>query len=565
MAGMQVSGLITGVDIYSIIDQLVYIEREPIRQLDRQKETYSNRLTALQTLNSRLSALQSAATSLDTNASFRATTATSSNETAISISSDETAGLGTHSIDVTNLAKSHQIRSGTFTSKDTALGMSGSVIISKFENGDMLAGKAINIAATDTLESIADRINNTSAGVSASILSVSDTDHRLIVTSQDTGASYGLALRDASGGDILSAAPPAGLGLTAGAEVRSDNSAYFTSDATALGSLFGLTTPAAGTVQVNGTNVDIDLAVDDLNAIQTKLSAVAGVTANVVSKTINGQTQYRLETTGIATLTDSGNILETIGFLKAGVADEAIAAEDAIMTVDGQPNIQRSTNTVADVLQGVTLNLLQETASTVTVSVNRDLETVKTNVKDFVTKYNDVLSYFSTITDYEKGNLSKGQFFGDASIQGLQGKFREEVLTSVDTGGTYSLLSSVGITFDDDGNLEVDDAKLSAALANDFQSVEELFRGETDGLSSRLDSRIDSLLDSVDGTMTIKAKSLNTTISNYDDEMARLEDSVAQRQEALTRRFLAMEKAVTNMRGQMNSLLAVLGSGGFGF
>ena len=104
-----------------------------------------------------------------------------------------TIAAGTYAIKVSNLATPEQIASDNFTSSSTALGYSGDMVIN---------GKDISVASTDTLGSIASKINDANAGVSANVLAVSGNQYRLVLQSTSTGTSS-MALRDGDASNVL--------------------------------------------------------------------------------------------------------------------------------------------------------------------------------------------------------------------------------------------------------------------------------------------------------------------------------------------------------------------------
>ncbi|KKL92004.1 hypothetical protein LCGC14_1889030, partial [marine sediment metagenome] len=213
------------------------------------------------------------------------------------------------------LAQARQLSSQSHTSASTALNLSGEFVIN---------GKAINITTTDTLSDIAVKINNANSGsnatgVTATILSASSTDNRLILTSDNTGeGKFSILDASATGTDILQS-----LGLTNSiATIKNTTSDgaksdKFSSSTTAVGSLLGLTSAQnSSTVQIAGTNVTINLATQDLTTIASTINGVAGVTASVVSTTTDGVTTFQIDISGTTSFVDSNNILETLGILE---------------------------------------------------------------------------------------------------------------------------------------------------------------------------------------------------------------------------------------------------------
>lgn len=343
-----ISGLASGLDWRSIIDDLMKIEHRPVDLVESQKSDYENKLSEWQSFNTKLLALKSSVGDLKDPEDFNLYTANMySDNSSVSASSlmnataSTTASPGTYTIQISSVATAQKLSSSSFDSLDDALG-------SSYEGDMLINGVAIHIASTDTLASVRDKINAANAGsnptgVTASIISYGSNDYRLILTSDTTGAD-GIGLQNASSSDILQA-----FGWKDDVEtVKNDitngaQSDLFSSSTQDVKSLLGLSTTQTGTIQIQDGNgvyqdVAIDLSSDSLEEIKTKINnaSIAGVTASVVTQTENGVTKYRLQIDGSQSFHDSSNILETLGLLHSGVSDVQGTTSSNEKTTNGQ-------------------------------------------------------------------------------------------------------------------------------------------------------------------------------------------------------------------------------------
>jgi len=355
-----VSGLASGFDWRTMIDQLIEIERRRVNLVEDTKTEYEAKLSEWQSVNSMLLSLKTAAQGLKDPADFYlyATTITSNSGTVeaselLSVSTTTSASPGTYNIGITDLAKAQKLSSKAFSTYDTALELSGEFVIN---------GQAVSVEANDDLTDIRDKINNLNTGttpteVTATILSVGSSDYRLILTSDVTGKA-GIDLKDASAetSNILQ-----GLGFTYSSSgttktiksvigtstLRSD---YFASRTSAVGTLLGLTSAQSSDSLTIGdkSDISINLATDSLDDIKDAIDAgggPTGVTTSVVETTVDGQTMYYLKIEGTTNFGDKNNILETIGILKSDF--EAVSAEvltaDRANTTDGSTAITSDT------------------------------------------------------------------------------------------------------------------------------------------------------------------------------------------------------------------------------
>jgi len=338
-----ISGLSSGFDWRSMIDQLISIDNRRVELIEDRKSEYATKLDEWQSVNSMLLTLKTATGALSTQSAFNVYTASTTSDTSTSasdrltVSTGSSASPGMHQIRVDNLAQSNKLSSNSYAATDTALSLTA---------GDILiSGKVVNITATDTLADIEDKINTANTGsspsnVTASIVQYGTNDYRLILTSDDTGVD-GISILNGSANDILFELGFKDTTRTAKTHIAGgDKSDGFTSTDENIKDLLSLSTTqtsAAGDIKINGSNVDaIDLSSNSLEDIRAKFDAVAGVDASIITETVDGTNYYRILIEGGSnTYTDKNNILETLGIIKGGTAVVKGVIGDTSNTKDG--------------------------------------------------------------------------------------------------------------------------------------------------------------------------------------------------------------------------------------
>lgn len=331
MAGNSyISGLSSGIDWDNIVTQLISLERKSVDLVTKKKTSYENQLSAWQAFSAKLNALKSKADALKSETDFGVftTSLTTSSATVegsdlLSITTDATAQIGTFTVKVNAIAQAEKRSSAIFASPTTALG-------EEFAGELMINGRALTVNATDTLNSLAGKINNLNTGtlktgVTATVLRYGNYDYRLVLTADQTGTGK-MDIKNVGATDILSALGWADTDRTAKNVIAGGFlSDRFTSTTTAIQTLLSLSsgqTAGAGDISVNGYSLDaIDLSSDTLLTLKDKLTT-AGLTASIVEESENNTTYYRLFVAGSFTsATDKNNILETLGFTVGGVSD----------------------------------------------------------------------------------------------------------------------------------------------------------------------------------------------------------------------------------------------------
>jgi flagellar hook-associated protein 2 len=321
------SGLASGIDFRTLVDEIMRIESRPLNELEAKLGRIDARSSAFAKFSGLVETFESAAEELRLGSAFERRSASVVHDGVappLSASASDGAAPGSYDVRVLQLATREKVAGGDFASRGEALGLEGSFRIN---------GRTVSVAADDALVDIAGRINEAFLGVSegrvsASTLSAATDRHRLVLSARDTGAD-GVDLVDPDG--VLR---DLGLLDELATTLKNATSDGFTSDAFSdagrpLGELMGLASPPAPAALTLGPagqsfQVTVDLATDSLmdvaSAINTAASgAGSAVTAQVVSSAdADGNETHRLDVSGTTEASDANRILETLGVLKAG-------------------------------------------------------------------------------------------------------------------------------------------------------------------------------------------------------------------------------------------------------
>jgi len=475
--GITFSGLGSGLDTDSIIQQLIAIERRPIELIQRRQVRLEQQKEIIQSIDSSLLSLKDSVEKLETDDLFSIVKARSEEAERVSVTATNEAAAGTFSVEVLALAQVRSLSSRSFGSLSDALDLSGEFVIN---------GKGIEIAAEDSLLDIRDAINAADAGVSAQILTVATSDNRLILTADEVGEE-GFDIKDASSTNVLQT-----LGFIASDTLVKNSfangarSAQFLDATQAIGSLLGLGSPPSGTITVGDQEIAIDLAVDSLEGIRDRINAAApaGVTAQVTSSDEGGLTRFRLEIEGTTTFVDDSGILETLGVLDSGgVADAIITGAEtdqfgstatAVGSLFGLAIAPAGSVTIDD--QTVAIDLAADSLGDIRDKINAAAPT-------------GVSASIISTTDEEGNSL-----------------FRLRIDGTVDFGDSGNVLEALGLLVGSNSTFESVGRVLTANVANQGKGVirHEIKDGaKTDEFESDADP-VGALIDSsAAGTVTI--------------------------------------------------------------
>jgi flagellar hook-associated protein 2 len=222
-------------------------------------------------------------------------------------------------------------------------------------------------------------------------------------------------------------------------------------------------------------------------------------------------------------------------------------AVDAQLVVDGISVTARS-NQPSDVISGLTLNLLQaEPGTRVSLKVEVGGEEIEEAVKGLVDSYNDLFAFIQDQSQPE------GDLRGNPTLRSVASRM-ENIFTSPLSGaaGGISMLWEVGIKTGEDRQMVWDPEKFKEALADDYDSVRDLFI-EKDGNLGKgylIGAAIDDMTHSVDGLFRISNDALNSKIKTTDRNIERYERGIESYRLNLEARFIAMERMVAQLQAQ---------------
>ena len=305
MSTISSPGIGSGIDVQTIVSQLVALEKAPLAQLEKQASSIQTKLSSYGSIKSQVSALGDAAAKLAGSGGWNAVTASSSNPSAIGVTATAGAPPTSLTMEVTQLAKAQSTAS---TAVATGAGVgSGSLTIElgSWNAGSFTAGAGAPVSVTinageDTLAEIAAKINDADAGVSATVLKDASGE-RLLLRSRDTGLENGFRITatdddgnhtDASG---LSRLSFDGVSATGTSQTQAGQNALASVNGVSITSASNrLTDTLPGMTiqlsQVTTAPVAIDVSTD-LEAIRTNVKTFVD-TYNALASNLATLTKY---------------------------------------------------------------------------------------------------------------------------------------------------------------------------------------------------------------------------------------------------------------------------------
>ena len=193
MSVSATTGLVSGLDYESIINATMEVEKQPIYDLQTKQSDYEAKISSYGSIQSALATLQDAMDTLSDPTEFISYSASSSDTDVLTVSADDDANPGTYSIQVTQLAKTEIINTyDGFSASDEAVGTG----VLSIGTGDGNLTEITIDASNNTLEGIAEAINESDAGVSATLVRLTDSTYALSLTADTTGESIRFSITE---------------------------------------------------------------------------------------------------------------------------------------------------------------------------------------------------------------------------------------------------------------------------------------------------------------------------------------------------------------------------------
>jgi len=231
---------------------------------------------------------------------------------------------------------------------------------------------------------------------------------------------------------------------------------------------------------------------------------------------------------------------------------QALAASNAAATLNGLA-ISSTSNTLSNVLDGMTLTLNKVTTAPVQVSAAQDDASIRKAMDAFVTAYNDLNKLLAEQTKYDAGSKTAGGLQGDSAAIGIRSQMRAMIGTSSGASTMFSRLGDIGFDVKLDGSIALNDGKVKNALAN-LSETKKLFANNdllvpaNNGIAVQMRALTDRLI-GIDGTVSSRSEGLRKRIDLNQDRQDALTDRIAQVEKRLRAQYTALDRQMGALSG----------------
>ncbi|MEO7996735.1 MAG: flagellar filament capping protein FliD, partial [Gemmatimonadaceae bacterium] len=320
----------------------------------------------------------------------------------------------------------------------------------------------------------------------------------------------------------------------------------------------------------DGSNVTIGVTIDPGETMQTLLDKINDASAGYgagsrTAKAVmgpDGAIHLTDATGGDSRLSMSLSAVKANGastpFASSSVTSvgrqrEVSASQDAQLRVDGVL-LTRSTNTITDAINGVTLSLQNaEVGSVIDVDVTKDNANAVKSIQGFADAYNNLVKFFE-----EQRTVTTSPLYGNSTLRSTMSAFTNSLRTTVGTNSTYSTLPMMGVSLNKFGTLDVDATKVKAALDSKPAEVEALFG--LNGVGQAFVTATDNATRFGTGTISSQTQSIDDSVrklrTRADDAARKLE----LRRADLVARYAQMEQTLSSLNSTKSYLASAIAS-----
>ena len=476
--------------------------------------------------------------------------------------------------------------SGTFTAGfTTGTSSSGGITATSTSIGSVtnIAGSGFTIATTDGSSSVYETatltFNALAAGQAVTVNGLKFTATAAMTATQ-VGAAFasltsGMTSTAAAAANTTSAALGTYSGtFTAGFTTATNSSGVVTATATAYNDVTDIAgSPSIVTTDATTTTIAISTATP--TGVVTAINAVTsttGVSAQLVQLSSTGAYQIVLSGESGANNAFKLTADDTDAYLTLGTTTATgllVAAQNAVLTVDGLA-VTRSSNTIDDVITGVTLNLNATTTSGTPANLNLTLntQTVKDKLTNLVSAYNDVQSVLTEVYNKDSKVTEYGaSLVGDSTVQLIKSQIRSLFTTnSTSESGTIYAMRDIGITLDVKGKMSLNTTTLDAALTSSYSDVVTMLNNDhstnyiststyTDGVANDGINLLTEML-GTDGVLVNQSNNAAKRVTDFQADLERLNDRMTKLLERYNKQFAARESFVGQSKSMQTSLTA---------
>lgn len=241
---------------------------------------------------------------------------------------------------------------------------------------------------------------------------------------------------------------------------------------------------------------------------------------------------------------------------------QAAGTLDAQVVINGL-TYTRASNTISDIISGVTLNL--EAPGDSSLKITTDTAGVKSKIVAMIEAYNAARKEIADNSSYDQDTGVAGSLSGISSFRQLTSRLNQTLLTSINgLGGAYDNMADIGLSFNRDGTVSLDETVLATALENNLEDVQLLLVGDSasgiDGVASLLSDLLTDITKTTGGVIANEKDRVDQTIQRLDDQITSMTARLNSKYDLLTKQFVQLDTLLSSLQKQGEFLTTQIAS-----
>jgi flagellar hook-associated protein 2 len=545
-------GIGSGVLSYDVIDKLKTADQKTmVKPLEDKLDLLEQKESALSQFITIGATVKTDVLDLADGSLF-AKVSTNVNGESVNVTANDGVTPQTFNVNVSQLAQNDVYQSNEFASTDSVVNSSGNNVTLKIGIGGTETSFTLQSGAT--LEDLKDAINNANAGVSASIIDtgIGNNPYKLVLRADETGEDNNIEFDYSALEDL-------------GFNATNYTSATFNSD-TDLVNNSG--SDQTFKIIVNGTDYTMTVTngttvsefIDALNNGDLKDSDGNSLKVNA-SFSATGAINFNIQAIGDISIDDTGlttNFNDNTDFTNT---NRLQTAQNSIFTYNGV-EVERPSNTIEDLITGVTINL--EDTGESNVSITSNVDDMASAIKKFVADYNAMISNLQSLTAYDKDTGNVGLFQGDSDFTMLSGRFSNDIFgvvmssqtTENDLNGnefTTNIIftaADVGFSMDKTGMISFNEEQFREAFNEDSNLTNRLFKS----MFTNLKTDFETTITGNNSNLNLLDREIQDEEDRYEDRIDAMNKYLETKYEIMAKQFAAYDEMINAFTAQSQSI-----------
>ena len=286
---------------------------------------------------------------------------------------------------------------------------------------------------------------------------------------------------------------------------------------------------------------------------------------SVIFSEISGRFKIKEESGNIKKLKIKWDVSSAINAFTGTDTETILKKEASTLNAEIVSNgitYERETNTINDVINGVTLSLKK--TGDLSFSISKETSSIKDDIIGLITSMNEIITEIDANDDYDEETDTWGSLAKTSSIKVAKNSIITMMGTQINNiQGSISSFYDLGFEINRDGTVKIDEKILDEKIASNFDNISEFFSGNIDnniiGMAEILKDKINEITNS-SGIINNEKNSAQTKIDRINEQIDKETEKLNKRYEIMTKQFVQLDSFMKKIESQTNYVTQMFNS-----